>query len=176
MPIWGWLCCGLVVAFVMLSVYIRITEARTRERYENGADSFVGWIVQANNVLYQPGVGSSPAMVLIGFDGVIGELDFAVGDLARRVAQLKHGEADSRVEEDVALLVRDESYRPFQWNPLPEEFTGGLEVYSVHVWIERKFLPEKVLKLPFVRCLAFPDQPNSRVIMDHYRDSDERLI
>ena len=78
-------------------------------------------------------------------------------------------------ETSLAKLVRDESYRPYTRFRLPNEFTGGREVYSVHIWVERSLLPDKVLKHPFVRCLLFTDQPDSRALMTQYRPADDEF-
>ena len=175
MPIWGWVCLGLVALVILFAVYALMSESRLRRHYERNADPMVGWIVQANPVLYDDDGWDNVAQILVAFDAPSKTPDPEIGELAARVAELKTSEPDGEEEAEVAELVRDETYRPFEWFKLPEEFTGGREVYSIHVWVERELLPGRRLRHPFVRCLVMRDEANSRVLMDKYRRSDAKF-
>lgn len=178
MPIWGWVCVGLVtvlaLVWALIVVYGLVVNRRERRLYEADAEEFVGWIVQANTALYSAGGIDRPAQVLVAFDGVPAVPDPSVGELAARMAALKGREPSDGTEAFVADLVNDESYKPFERFRLPDEFTGGREVYSVHVWVERSLLPDSRLQHPFIRCLLFRDQPDTRPLMGRYRPSDDQ--
>jgi hypothetical protein len=178
MPIWGWLCgsaCGgLFFLVVLLYAYALLSQRREWRYYKANATPVVGWIVQANSKLYSPEGWDSPAQVLIAFDSEPGELDESVRELAARVASLKDTDPDDPAEAAVAELVTDEGYKPFERFRLPNDFTGGREVYSFHVWVERSMLPDRHLQHPFIRCLVLVDEPKNRVVMDEYKPEDDR--
>lgn len=179
---WIWIC-GLVgVAFflaVLLSIVLvfahrRIVRsfAEEFEDYRNRGKSYVGWIVQANNSLYKSEGWDRPAQILIDLDGP-NVLDESVGEVARRMAELKDRNPRDRDSALVAKLVSDENYRPFERFLLPSSFTGGRRIYSFHVWVEREKLPGR-LSHPFVRCLVLVDEPDKRVVMDNYCTEDDQ--
>jgi hypothetical protein len=185
MPIWGWVCAGLVVVAAGLVVLGTIDERKLRRHYAEHAERAIGWIVQANTALYTSGAegkdrdrtgvswGGSPAQILVAFGAGADEPDPYMAELAERVAALKGERPDDPDEVAVARLVDDEAYRPRERFRLPDGFTGGREVYSMHVWVDRALLFGGVLRHPFVRCLVFPDDPNARALMDAYRPADK---
>jgi hypothetical protein len=173
MPIWGWICSGLAVLAALVVVYAVIDTRRMWRHYREHADEMVGWVVQANTALYSPGGLDRPAQILVAFDARGDEPDPAVAEVARRAAALKGEQPTDPTEVEVARLVNDEDYRPFQRFLLPREFTGGREVYSMHVWVQRAKLPGGVLRHPFVRCLVLRDEPATRPLMVPYRPSDD---
>jgi hypothetical protein len=172
MPIWGWICLGaLLVSVAFLAwaiVNSRIEERRCREEGKR----VLGWIVQANSDLYSTGSIDRPAQILVCFDARDNPPDPFMEDLARRAGVLKRKESQSAEEDEVAALVKDESYRPFQRFLLPRKFTQGKLVYSMHVWVKRKHLPAGKLKYAFVRCYALEDDEKSRSLMAPYEASD----
>ncbi|MBY0456539.1 MAG: hypothetical protein K2V38_04325 [Gemmataceae bacterium] len=159
--------------FVLLYVYVLFANWREWRYYKANATPLVGWIVQANTALYSRGTGDRPVQVLIAFDTKPGKRDKAIAQLATRVAALKGTKPEDPIESVVAELVNDESYKPFQRFLIPAEFSGGREVYSFHVWVERSMLPEQTLQHPYIRCLVMKDKPDMRVVMDEYRPEDD---
>ena len=152
--------------------YSTVANWRMRGRYERHADRMVGWIVQANSALYQPGNMNLPAQVIVAFGGQGDEPDPAVAEIAKRAGSLKTRQPETPEEATVAEIVRDETYRPFVRYQLPKEFTGGREVYSLHVLIERSLLHNGALERPYVRCLLYRGHATTRVLMAAYRPSD----
>jgi hypothetical protein len=122
----------------------------------------VGYIVQANNELFKPGRGSAPAQVLISFTNPKGE---GLEELAYAVARLKSEAPENPLEQTVAKLVRDETFRPGTRVRLPAQFAHGAEVYSVDVWIERQLLPEGRLTKTRLNCIAIRGD-KGRVYLD----------
>ena len=141
---------ALIVGF---SVWRTLTATRKRSQTLAEGSRVVGWLVQANRLLFQPGNASAPALLLISFDSPDG---VGLERLAAEVARLKSEQPTTKIEKAVAALVRDETYRPEVRVKLPEEFTGGTEVYAVNVWIEREFLPEGFLTQRRILCRATP--------------------
>jgi hypothetical protein len=134
----------------------------------------LGWIVQANNALYEPGETDRPAQILITFDPSVSDPAAVLSEITARVAALKDEDPRDPVKAEVARLINDESYRPYERAQLPAAFTGGPEVFSTHVWVKRSLLPMGVLDLPFVRCRAVKDDETSRVLMVGYEAGDRR--
>jgi hypothetical protein len=169
MIVWvcGWAC---LLAVVLLAVMLTASSigARRHERYvrEKG-EPVVAWVVQANNVLYQPGDGSRAAQALITFE-TIPDVESYMAELIGRIGKLKDTTPADPTEAEVARLVTDETYKPFGRHELPRTFTGGREVFSVHVWVERELLPAGYLDRPFVRAIAVRDDDDSRVLMAPY--------
>lgn len=152
----GFVCIGLLCLAVIGLV---LTARAERQRYQHvmaEGVSAIGWLVQANNILFQPGDSSAPAQVLLSFEGQrAADLD-QLAEIARRIGRLKSAPPADALEEEVAKLVTDEAYRPTVRHRLPEEFTGGLEVHSAHVWIDRSLLPEGRITQPYIHCKAIP--------------------
>jgi hypothetical protein len=166
---------GLVVLAVLFFVWLNIDEKRTRRRYEAEGVPVIGWIVQANDDLYAPGNFDKPAQILVCFDAEANPPDSFMAKLAERVVELKGEDPDRKAEAKVARLVNDETYQPFKRFLLPKEFTGGREVYSMHVWVQRALLPERVLQYVFVRCLVLENDQNSRPLMVEYKKGDKKF-
>lgn len=173
MPIWGWVCVGLVVLAVLFFVWVSFQDKQTRKKYEEHGTPVIGWIVQANNDLYERGNFDKPAQILVCFDAEDNPPDEFMAKLAERVAELKGADPDTKAERAVARLVNDESYQPFKRFLLPKSFTDGREVYSMHVWVERAKLPDGVLQYVFVRCLVLADEENTRPLMAEYKKRDK---
>jgi len=178
MPMFVWacgsVCVGVVVLVALLGTVLSIQAARHERYVTEKGQPVLGWIVQANAALYQPGESNRPAQVLITFDPAVGDPAAVLAGIAARVAALKGEAPRDPVEAEVARLVNDESYRPYERVLLPAAFTGGPEVYSAHVWVNRELLPAGVLDLPYVRCRAVKDDEQSRVVMVGYEPEDRR--
>lgn len=150
---------ALIVGFTL---WRTVTAARRRSQTLADGVRVVGWLVQANNLLFQPGNASAPALLLISFESPDGT---GLERLAAEVARLKSEQPKTGIEKAVATLVRDETYRPEVRVKLPADFTGGIEVYAVNVWIERGFLPEGRLTQGRIVCRALPGHTGP-VLMD----------
>ena len=148
-----------------------LQEKRSLERGKR----VLGWIVQANSDLYDAGSGDAPAQILVSFDAKSDPPDDFMEQLAERVAELKGKEPETAIEAEVAALVNDEQYRPNQRSLLPAKFTGGREVYSVHLRIRREYLPAGKIKLSYVRCCVIDDEEKSRPLMLPYEPKDKEF-
>jgi hypothetical protein len=171
MPIWGWICVSIVILLAGVIIYYAIVIKNLEKRHEAEGELMVGWIVQANNILYQPGSMASWAQILVAFD----EPEFPdphASVLALSFAELKDGQATTADEKKIAKLVRDERAMPNERFRLPKTYTRGREIYSMHVMVERYLLPKGYLHLPFVRVSVIRDDANSRVLMRKYKKSD----
>lgn len=166
-----------------MSIYISmhllsIIEKWHRQHVLNKGEPMIGWIVQANPALDEPlPSGGAPAQVLISFPRHFNGAAFEeLEEIANRLGRLKFRTSGlTKVERKAARLVNDEGYQPGIRLQLPLEFTNGLVVYSVHVWIERSLLPERCLTRPYIQCrgrvgswgwvymVPYSDDPNGRL-------------
>lgn len=170
----GGLCILLVAAAVVIVAVITVRYARhEREVMEHG-EAIRGWIVQANNVLWEEGREDNAAQILITFDRDLQHDSERMLELALKLGRLKEGQPADRMEAEIAQLVIDETARFSTRGKLPMRFTGGPTVYSTAVMVRRKYLPDGKISLPYVHCLALPGDDGGEVIMTEYPDEDER--
>lgn len=173
MPIWGWVCSGLVVLAVVGGIGTLVWEAIQRRRYERDADEVIGWVVHADVDLYASDrFNDGTVWVLVNFDSQPGELDAETGWLAGRVAELKGRVPRTDDEKAIVAFLRGTGYQPSERLLLPAALTGGRAVYLLTVSVKREWLPDKVLSRPFVRCLLFRDKPDTRTLIARYQASD----
>ena len=173
MPIWGWVCCGLVALVVVFGIGNLVREAIQRRRYARHADEMAGWIVHADTHLSAPDrFDDGTALVIVNFDSQPGELDSDTGWLAARVAELKRRVPRTNDEKTIVEFLRGTGYQSSERPLLPASFTSGRPVYLLRVQIKRSWLPDKILARPFVRCLLSRDKPGTQTLMAPYRPSD----
>jgi hypothetical protein len=171
-PAAGWLCAGLV----LLAVVLTITQSRAAARHERyvmeQGRPVLGWLVQAPSALFEPGESSRPAQILFTFDPAVADPAALLPEVAARLRALRNRPPQDGPAADAARLVNDHGYRPYERSRLPADLTGGPEVFFAHVYVRRELLPAGVLDVPFVRCRAVPDDEDSRVLMTAYEGDD----
>jgi hypothetical protein len=170
----GSLCVGFVLLVAAVTVSLSLAAAR-HERYVMAKGRPVlGWVVQAPAALFRPGETNRPAQVLFTFDPAVADPAAVLAGLASRMRDLRDQTPPDAPPAEVARLVHDTTYRPYERFRLPAAFTGGPEVYFGHVYVKRELLPAGVLDVPFLRCRAIPDDEDSRVLMTAYEPGDRR--
>ena len=170
----GWLCAGFVLLTAAATIAMSLAAAR-HERYVLAKGRPVlGWVVQAPAALFRPGPTSQPAQILFTFDPTVSDPAALLAEVAARMRDLRNQSPPDAVTAEVARLVKDTTYRPYERFRLPAAFTGGPEVYFGHVYVKRELLPAGVLDVPFARCRAIPDDEDSRVLMVAYEPGDRR--
>lgn len=174
LPPAGWMCLGLLILAVVLTV-LQSRAAGRHERYvlENGRP-VLGWIVQAPAALFQPGETSRPAQILLTFDPAVADPPALLAGVAARLRELRDSPPKDGPTADIARLLNDATYRPYERFRVPAVLTGGPEVFLAHVYVKRELLPAGVVDVQFVRCLAMPDEDDSRVLMAPYEPDDPR--
>lgn len=158
-------CVGLVLALIAFVVYANIHERRGIAYVKEHGSRTLGWIVQANDNLFQEGqMPSYPALVLISPDKDTAADEEFMTDLAQEIMELKGEECEDEEEQAVSNLVTDERYREGKRDRLPDSFTDGREVYLAHIIIFREHLPKRRLTEPCVHCQVVWDKPGTLVI------------
>jgi hypothetical protein len=148
----GGICGAVVLAVALLLIYFWWEEEHVRKK---GRVLFAA-LVQANNMLFEPGDDDLPAQFLITFDPKLQQRPRELLTMAERVFDLKNTEPKGPDLQLVARTVTDEKYRPDSRDKLPVSFTGGPVVYSVHIMVHRALLKNGILQKKYIVCKALP--------------------
>jgi hypothetical protein len=174
MPIWGWVCVGLTVAFVLFVIYANVVDAKKRKYTLENGDATHGWLVQANNALFEPGNMDLPALVIISPDAKTNDDEEFMTDLAERIMELKGEEGETKAERAVARLMADETYISGKRDELPAQFTNGKKVFLVHILIYRTHLSGKKIEDRKIPCAIVWDEPGTVVCTRPVRQTKQR--
>lgn len=177
----GWLCSGplilLAIAVAVLAT-VYLLGKRREAYYEKHGTPAIGWIVHADDKLYQPSAWppSAYATVLVIEGPKSNQYREEFFDFASRIKSLKPGEQNllSNPEEiQVANWIADK--RPAkERRRIPKSVSGGLDAWLMSIRVARDFLPSDKLTHPFVRTLVLWNEPNKNPLIAHYDDADEK--
>lgn len=159
----GWVCGGLVVLFGVGGPLLKWWEVRRRRRVIAEGDQTTGWLVQANDKLFEEGQLDLPAFVLISPDKATAEDAEFMGEVLAWVGSLKDTEPDDPDEAEVAAFVTDEMYQEGKRLRIAPGLVNGREVYIAHIYIYRGDLPWRKLTEPTVACAVNWDDPKSMI-------------
>jgi len=173
--VWGLSAICTLVFFAGVGAILLFLAARNRraDRVRETGEVVVGWVVQANQVLWVRRPEDAPAQVLITFDRDLANDPERMRALAVDLGRLKEGRLRNREEAMLAELVRDERARFSRRNPLPKKFTGGPTVYSVAVMVRRRLLPRGRITEPYIYCVALPGRDGGEVYMTDYPEDHD---
>jgi hypothetical protein len=162
----GSACGGLVLVAVVVVVYLGRAEYNKKKRAIDEGEHTFGWLVQANNDLFQEGQWDLPALVLISPDEETNEDEEFMTDLAEKVMELKGvdpDDCDTEGDAVVAELMADETYVEGRRDRLPKAFAGGKKVYLAHIWVVRDHLPGRRIGKRKIPCAIIWDDPKAMV-------------
>jgi hypothetical protein len=126
-----------------------------------------GATVQANNALFSPGEGDSPAMVVYAADQTFDQSPERLIEIATRMFQLKDTTPEDPRERRVAELVSDEMGRQMGWL-LPKHFADGRKVYAATYMVFRQHLPDGYLESRWLPLLIHPDTDSVMIVPSVY--------
>ena len=173
----GYICGGLTLLAIVGIVYLAILDSKKKKRLIEEGEHTTGWLVQANNNLFEDGVMDYPGLVLISPDEATAEDEELMIDLADRIMELKGSDpddAENKGEAKVADLMSDETYVEGKRDKLPKSFTGGKEVYLAHIFIYRDHLPGKKLGRRRLPVAVIWDDPKSLICTRPMSKKDRR--
>jgi hypothetical protein len=162
----GLTCSGLVLAAIATVAYLWVLESRRRKRVLAEGQPTFGWLVQANQKLFEPGVIDLPALVLISPDERTLRDETFLNELAERIFDLKGTPPDECASKDeafVAELMMDETYVEGKRDKLPKSFTQGRPVYLAHIFVYRDDLPGKRIGRRRIACSVIWDDDKSMI-------------
>jgi hypothetical protein len=138
----------IFVLVVILGIILTIRLNKRRDRILDEGEHTFGWLVQANNELYEKGNMDLPALMIISPDRETNDDEEFMTGLASEIFELKEEDPDdceTDGEAKVARLMADETYIEGRRDKLPKSFTDGKTVYLVHFYVFRDHLPKKKL-------------------------------
>lgn len=157
----------VVVLAVILGIILTIRLNKRRDRVLDEGEHTHGWLVQANNELFEKGDMDLPALIIISPDAKTNDDEEFMTELTEDIMGLKGqdpDEIDDKGEAKVAALMADETYIEGRRDKLPKSFTDGKEVYLVHFYVFRDHLPGKKLGSdPRVPCAIIWDDDGTLV-------------
>jgi len=157
----------VVVLAVILGIILTIRLNKRRDRVLDEGEHTHGWLVQANNDLFEEGDMDLPALIIISPDAETNDDEAFMTELTEDIMTLK-GQDPEDVDDDgeakVAKLMADEAYIEGRRDKLPKSFTDGKTIYLVHFYVFRDHLPGKRLgPNPKIPCAIIWDDPESLV-------------
>ncbi len=123
-----------------------------------------GVLIQANQLLFEPGERNHPCLVLFSFEPAGGHIDY-LQRLAGSIFELKETQQTDPDLRVVANYVTDERSVYFRRRKLPISFTGGPTVYCADLTIVRSCLPKGFLTERVLPCLAEPGEQGALALL-----------
>jgi len=165
----GYICVGLVVAFVLFIAWATWSQLKKEKRIrEEGAD-LLCWIVMANPKLYEKNDknGYSYAVAVCSFDKRVttDELE----EIALKLPRFKQLDMQSRDEQIIASVMRTQIpyTRPLL---LPEQTTGGKEAYLVSLNVYWNLLPQRRLNMPYIWAQVLAGDGGGSLMIEYPKD------
>lgn len=113
------------------------------EFFEKG-EFAIGAIVAANNRLFKWGVLDLPAYIIYTFDKYYNDVDHMeeLENIADQIADLGGKRQEDKNLKQIAYAMETEVERVFGVG-LPDDMTGGREIFFSSIMVNRKYLPGK---------------------------------
>ena len=156
----------VMVLAVILGIILSIKLNKRRDRVLEEGERTHGWLVQANEELFEKGDSDMPALIVISPDEETNDDEEFMTKLTEEIMELKGDDPDECEggEAKVAELMADETYVEGRRDKLPKSFTDGKTVYLVHVYVFRDHLSGKRLG------------PNPKLAVAIVWDEEESLV
>ena len=168
MPIWGWVCVGLVAVVALGLTLIVWSEGRREKRLQRDGQTVVARIILANPSLYDTNAAGFEFAFLIftrEADPSERHLNF-LGQIAER---LEGFEPDESEPDEKKLAWALETQRTMgDVVRIPDRVTGGREVYFATTPVKRRFLPEGKLTRDYLYLRVILKGGNREVSMIEY--------
>lgn len=175
MPIWGWVCIGLVVGLVAVVglglVLIVRMEGKREQRLQRDGQTVVARVILANPSVYdaQP-AGFEFAFVVFTRDADPSERHLAfLGQIADELKGFEPDEADP--DEKKLAWSLDTQRTIGEVIRIPDRVTGGREVFFTSTPIKRRMLPEGKLTRDYICLRVILDGKNRDASMIEYPDA-----
>src|SRR6266540_4125245 len=131
----GWII-GIVVGVLVIAgiVYLVILDSKKKSRALEEGELTHGWLVQANDGLFEDGFMDLPGLVVVSPDRETNDDEDFMTELADQIMELKGedpDECDDKGEAKIAKWMADETYVEGRRDKLPKSFTDGKTVYLV---------------------------------------------
>jgi hypothetical protein len=171
MPIWGWVCVGLVALVAVGLALIMVWDAKNEALLKREGITVVARVILANPSAYEEKrTGFEFAFVLFTRDA--DESDEHLAFLAEIQEKLDGFEARGGREDEKKLAWALETQRTIgDVIRIPDRVTGGREVYFTTVPIRRQHLPDGYLTREYICLRVIPEGPKRTASMTAYPDA-----
>lgn len=122
-----------------------------------------GALVQANNLLFSPGLKDHPAMAVYSRDSVFDHQVQDLQTLSSQIFELKGTDPEDQALAAIAAEVTNELSRKMRVE-IPKALTNGSDVVSNTIMVFRKHLPTRYLARGFFPLLIHPDTPAALIV------------
>ena len=113
-----------------------------------------GATVQANRLLFSPGLANCPGEVVFSLDPSIDDRPEVLVDVAGRIGELKGAECEDEVFQRISDHLADEYQRTLGW-PVPERLAGETPCRVSDTVFFRKHLPGRCLSGPYYPMFVY---------------------
>jgi hypothetical protein len=174
MPIWGWVCLGLVglavAAVGLFYVFLVVPHNREQGRLTRDGQTVVARIILANPSLYD----LKPATFEFAFLVFTRDADPSERHLAflgRVAASLQRFEPDETDPDEKKLAWALQTQRTIgDVVRIPDRVTGGREVYFTTTPVKRRMLPDGKLTREYLYLRVIPEGRHRAASMIEYPD------
>ncbi len=178
MPIWGWICVGLVVLLVLavaaFYLVVILPYNRMKKRLDRDGQTVVGRVTLANPSVYEPGSPLSFEFAFVVFtrenDPSEQHLTFLT-DIGRRLKGFVPDMSDPDQIKLARALERQKTFDDVL--RIPDRVTGGREVFFTCIGISRRLLPDGKLTREYIHLRVLVDGPHRDATMAAYPDAPE---
>jgi hypothetical protein len=123
-----------------------------------------GHLVQANQLLFQPGSDDCPASVIYSFDPWFDDHLDQLRDIAERLFELKDKQSTDPLAAQIGSYLAAETQRQFNL-PVPRHWTEGRQVFIGDIMVPRKHLPAGYLVQSFFPLVIDADPSHGMLIV-----------
>ncbi len=176
MPIWGWVCIGLVVAaiaVVVLLVVIVKQHERGQERLKRDGETVVARIYFAHPCLYDPDDTSTFSAAFVVFtldnDNSDEHLEYLKG-ICDQLADFKPSKRGDADEQTIGKALSQQTTVGETPLRLPDRITDGKDVYFATPNVFRRMLPDDHLTLDYIYLKVLIDGDYRDLAMIEYLD------
>jgi hypothetical protein len=175
MPIWGWVCVGLIglvaVAVGLFYVFVLLPYERAQERLTRDGQTVVARILFANPSLYDtnPPAAFEAAFVVFTRDNDTSAQHLAyLEQVCERLQEFVPDEDGDDDEQTIGRALATQRTVGEDALRLPDRVTGGREVYFSTPNVKRRMLPEGKLTLDYIYLRVLIDDEHRDVSMVEY--------
>ncbi len=175
MPVWGWVCLGLVVAVVAFLAVITIRFNQKHNRLMQEGQTVVARILLANPFLYDPRDSTTFGAAFVVFtldnDNSESHLEY-LAEVCEKLEDFRPRKDASADERKIAKTLADQNTIGHTPLRIPDRLTGGREAYFATPNVMRRMLPGKKLTEDYIYLKVIVTKTYRDCMMIPYPDED----
>jgi hypothetical protein len=178
MPVWGWVCLGLVgapVAFLAFLAFITIRYNQKQNRLMREGQTVVARILLANPYLYDARDSTTfgAAFVVFTLDNDTSEEHLAyLAEICEKLEDFRPRKDANADERKIAKALADQTTIGHTPLRIPDRLTGGREAYFATPNVMRRMLPGKKLTEDYILLQVIITKTYRDCMMIEYPEED----